>query len=457
MKFTSALGLLFLTSGLVHAKKLDQCKELKSQIEQTNGWINCENNEEGKINYLNIVDKDATMSEEDFAIVQNFDTITELIYGIYHDSNDSIELSGNENYFKILKNLKNLKNLEKLHIHYDNKKYDCTTNCNNKKDLTSIETGTFKDLKNLKELDVYGVKLSQDNIDEISTMVNLDTLQLDYCSFENVKDFSSLSNLEKVSFLHSYQTFDGYIESSFTGVPAEFVNQFKNVETLYVDYINNSTSSVDFKQFSNIKSLKIGHEDDISFLKNYSNLRYLVTPPSNDLTVLENVDSLEELEIVYKSYLADEDPYKKTNFSFSESNQIIFISLSGIEVTNENVEEILKLEHLKTIYFEYSDLSSVSDENILKLKELENHLSRIYYTSCLFRDGIEPLKTFDIYYRDDSYSTEIEYPTDYPYYTYEFEYPEPTDYYHEFENPEPEPTDYYTEFEDIKPTDYYTE
>jgi len=435
MKFTSILGLLFLTSGLVHAEKLDQCQELESQMNKIDRWINCENNEEGKINYLNIKDYDGMMSEEDFAIVQSYDTITELIFFV-SNSGDSTKIPENNDYFKNLKSLKNLKNLEKLFITYDINKND-STNCIKKSDLSSIETGTLKDLNNLNYLELTNIKLSQDNVDEISTMDNLEVLQLNNCNFENVKDFSSLSNLKKVSFLSSIQNLNGNYESSSFDVPSEFVHQFKNVKDLYMNYC----SSIDFKQFSDIETLWIGHVENINDLTKFKNLREIKISPNNDLSVLEHIDSLKALTINNEppTFEFDELQYQDTSFTLSENSKIENIMFRGIRITNENLDEILKLKNLDSLYIINCDLSSISDENISKLKELEDRVSYIDYISCSFRDGMEPLRSFNKYY---SISTETEYPIDY---YNDIDDPEPTNYYDEFENPEPESTDYYTE------------
>jgi len=325
MKFTSTLGLLFLISGFVHAKKLNQCQEIETQLAYANCRIHCENNEEGKIDNLTIVFLQGKMSDEDFATVKSYDTITKLQY---------------------------------LPVDYG-----------------YIKAGTFKELKNLKHLDVSSVNLSQENIDEISTLVNLEALALDFCSFENVKDFSSLSNLKNIQFLSSLQNINGHYRSlsqtPYHDVPSEFIYQFKNVKDLNI----NSCSTVDLKQFNDVESLWIGHVENISSLKNVKNLRNLRTPPDNDLSVLEHIESLDGIEIYNEYSISDPDEisYKTTNFALSENSKIRYFSLEGIKVTNENVENILKLNDLYFLNFINCDFSSLSDENILKLKELEKY------------------------------------------------------------------------------------
>jgi len=398
MKFTVALGLLFLTSGFVYAKNLDQCQELLNQIENGNRLVNCENNEEGNITYL---------------VITNYD--------------DPNKIPNNDYDFEYLNNLKNLKDLEQLHIFHDIPENTCITNCTR----NYIETSTIKDLKNLKLLDIYGVKLSQDNIDDISTMENLESLELDFCSFENVKDFSSLSNLN-VSFLSSLQTLNGKVINN---VPVEFVYQFKNLKGLYLDYC----PSLNLKQFTDVEDLWIGYEENVNDLKDFKNLRSLRISSNNDLSVLEQIESLNGLDI-YKDLPIDdfdEYPYQDINFTLPENSKITVISLRNVRVTNEDVDKFLNLKELQRLHFTHCDFSSLSDENYNILKELGNRIFIGYY-SCSFKDGMEPLNGWD-----DSTTTVTDYPTDY--------------YYNDID---PEPTNYYTEYDeatDIVEIYYYPE
>jgi len=418
MKFITALGLLFLTSGFVYAKNLDQCQEVRSQIEIGNRMINCESDEEGNITYLGISNFDGVMSEEEFEKIQSYDTIKEFTYGLFNDG-DLSAISNNDHVFQYLNNLKNFKNLKKLHLIYDVYDNDCTTTDCTRHYLTNIETGTLKDL-NLDLLDIYGINLSQDNIDEISTMENLDSIQLDICSFESVKDFSSLSNLKKVTVFSSIQNFNG---KSANSVPVEFVYQFKNLKELFLD----SSPSLDLKQFTDVENLWIGHEENISDLKDFKKLRSLKISTDNDLSVLEHIESLDGLDIYCypPTYDYDEYPYQNINITFSDYSKITTLELQRIRVTDENVDELLKLKNLEYLYFLFCDLSLLSEENLNNLKELENRIS-VYFSSC---NGVD--------------ETVIEYSTDYVTLT---EYEEPTEYVDYVE-----PTDYIVE------TDYYTE
>jgi len=171
MKFASVLGFFFLTSGLVIAEKLDQCQELYSRVSQnTLHKIFCENNEEGKIQTIKINDFDIMTAKENLETIQSYDSVSNFSYYLM----DSHYGPGNHDRLRDitnLTNLKNFKNLEKLKIIYGLTYYSCTAGTCYIYDLGNIETGTFKDLKNLKELAINGIELSQDNINEISKLM----------------------------------------------------------------------------------------------------------------------------------------------------------------------------------------------------------------------------------------------------------------------------------------------
>jgi len=496
MKFTSVIGLLFLVSGLVHAEKLDQCQELKDYLKNNiqEYQYSCENNEEGKIKTLSIMDYQ--MTEEDFEKVQSYDTITDLTYHIFNYGriSQAPNLITDVNY---LTNLKNLKNLEKLNINYEVYDNPCTTRCL-VYFLGNVTSNTFKDLKNLKELSVFGINLSQENIDEISTLENLETLKLDYCSFEKVKDFSSLSQLEKVSKLSATEGLNYFGGFESDKVPSEFVNQFNNVKSLEVD----NCSGINYSQHPDMERLKIGSEKDTSFLKDYKNLKSLTTLPTSDLSTLEYVDSLEDLEIAYipSSYGFASFPYQDTNFKFSENSHINTLQLYGVALTNERVAEILKLKNLSYLSFVYCDLSTVSKEYIIQLKEFQNRCPfKTYYAANGYNynnyndydsvvrledfenkdcdhfttvaieseptefvyetEGVEPVETDDVDFNDPE-PTEYEYETEgvEPVETddVDFNDPESTEFVYETEGVEPVETDD-VDFNDPEPTEYETE
>jgi len=467
MKFISILEFLSLVSGLVGAEKLNQCDELRSQVSRL---IDCETNEEGEIQQLKISEVGEMMTEEEFMKVQSYDTVTDFSYEytIYENPVYAKNLITDFNY---LTNLKNFKNLEKLSINYDVSYNPCTSYCPVYY-LGTLGKGTFKDLKNLKELKVNAIELSQDNIDEISTLSNLESLSLNYCHFNNVTDFSSLSNLKKVSYLSSVHGPNDY-----EVVPVEFVNQFKNVKQIYVD----NTSNIDYKQYINLENLRFDHEEDTSFLKDYKNLKYLFCGPTNDLSVLEYVDSLEELVLKFDipSHGYASFPYENSNFKFSENSNMMYLFIYGVRITNENMAEILKLKNLKYIHFEKCNFSLLNDEYFLELKAFQNRCPfTVEYYSCYFKDGFSLLDdvnnsdcdNFTSVIITNEPTTTLSEPVSVPeptnYYT-EINELEPTDYYTEIEDPEPtnyyteinelESTDYYTEIEDSEPTNYYTE
>jgi len=364
MKFAKALALFVLAFGLTHAESQDECKELKSIMKEkfsSRDYV-CKTNKEGKIEKLQF--EDEGLEEKDFEKIQSYDTIKELSYSVY----DELPLRKDPKGFNSLTNLKNLKNLEKLTLTYNCNYNPCTTRCI-VYHLNTIGKNVFKDLESLKELNVFGIKLSQNNIDEISTLKNLESLSLDYCTFDLVEDFSSLSKLKKVTNLSSIQSISGYENSDSDTVPGEFVNEFKNAKVLNID----NGRDINYKQFVNVEKMIIDYEEDTSFLKDFKKLKELKIKPKNDLSVLKYVDSLKRLTIYYEptSHGYASFPYQDTNYKFSEKSNIESLHLYGVTVTDDDFSEILKLKKLKSIKFENCDLI-LNEKNSKMLENFEN-------------------------------------------------------------------------------------
>jgi len=216
------------------------------------------------------------------------------------------------------------------------------------------------------------------------------------------------------------------------------VNMFiNNLKGLYMD----SCPFLDLKQFTDIEDLWIGHEENISELKDFKKLRSLTISADSDLSILEHIESLDGLDIYYYSPTYDYDEYSyqdiKIKLTLPENSKITTITLEDIVVTDENVNKFLNLKDLEYLYFLRCDFSSINEESYYNLKALKNRIS-IDYISCTFE--------YEMDLTVDSITTMIEYPTD-----YEIDDTEPTEYYTEYV----EPTEYYTEY--AVPTEYYTE
>jgi len=366
MRFTlKTLCLLFLASRFVYAEAVDECAELKAYLEEkfsADGY-ECTSNKDGKIDKLYV--KDEGLEKEDFEKIQSYETITDLSIYLFSYINHKLEVKEEFNY---LTNLKNLKNLKKLDINYYVYNNPCTTLCHIHH-LAKIGSNTFKDLPNLKNLSVFGISLTQENIDEISTLKNLETLNLDYCSFEGI-DFKSLSNLKKVTRFSATANDNGYDDAQDESVPSELINSFSSLKELHVS----KSDSIDYKKFTEMEILEVDYLDT-SVLLNYPNLKTLSIDPGNDLSVLEKVDSLENLYISFEpaSHGYASFPYQDLNIKFSENSNLEFLYFHGVRFDSSNLDEILKLKNIKKIIFDQISTSDDDENDVLyKLKSLEN-------------------------------------------------------------------------------------
>jgi len=281
------VSLLSLTTPLVYA---GDCTELEEYYKNKDILYisNCEENDNGKIIKLNIYDNEK-MTDEDIEKILSYDTITNFRYATGHDGYDfesNPDKVDKLNDINKLTNLKNLKNLENLVIEYDASRAIGIGAY--KYYLGEITKDTLKDLKSLKSLEIVGINLSQDNIEEISSLTNLESLIFKRSSFnksDNYESLNELKNLKDLEFLNSN-----------SNVPNELVNTIKSIETLVL--LN--SGSFYFEDLPNLKRLDYD-EEDLSSLKNLKNLRELnlsfYSFRNHDLSSLENVNQITKLVV----------------------------------------------------------------------------------------------------------------------------------------------------------------
>ncbi|OUM57801.1 hypothetical protein PIROE2DRAFT_17100 [Piromyces sp. E2] len=201
--FIIILCLLSLGIPFIYA---DECDKLKDVFEDKSSLITCEVNSQGKINYLNVDDMD--LKESDIKKILSYDTITDLIYELNKGADH--EHSG---YGKI-PSFNKLKKLESLIIGYEDTYNTCSDSgyCPSV-GLGSLPKNTLKGLNNLKSLTINGIKITQENIDEISTLSNLQSLSFDKCDFSKSINYKSLKSLNKLTKLVLIKSVDGYYKS----------------------------------------------------------------------------------------------------------------------------------------------------------------------------------------------------------------------------------------------------
>eukprot|EP00833_Pecoramyces_ruminatium_P011641 jgi/Orpsp1_1/1185673/evm.model.c7180000094806.1 len=175
-----SLLLTYLCSSAYAAPSKDECKDLQAYLtgNKASNLRACKVNDKGEISELDF--KSENLTKEDYAKIFSYSTIKKLDF--YDEYSNSAGLNNG---------ISNLKNLEELNI---------------ESFRGSIAPGVLKDLKSLKSFtfntgDYNYSELSQENINDLSTLSNLERLTLVFVPiYEDKLNFSPLQSL-KVSSL----------------------------------------------------------------------------------------------------------------------------------------------------------------------------------------------------------------------------------------------------------------
>jgi len=365
------LSLFVIASPLVYA---DECEELSEYLKNTE--ITCLSNTEGKIDELEINDQNLT--KDDLEKILSYDSITNFSY-IFNIENVHIYENGEvqekmPDTIDKLTNLKNLKNLQQLNIHYLASDNQCSTYCPILY-LGSIEKNILKDLK-IKSLQLEGIKMDQDIIREISSLTELESLSINDSPLDNCSDFTPFSNLDKLTYLKIDLNPYGYKDDSSNVVPMELVNTFKSLKELVLINLENQVESLDLPNLEKLTIDLAKQSDDISYLAKLDKLSSLelhVRPDSN-ISSLEKVNQIKNLTLAYrtKSFGFSMYPNYKMDFKLSEESQIQNLIISAIDISDENVKEIMKLKNLNKLVLGSMYFYGIGDEGKKLLKSLEN-------------------------------------------------------------------------------------
>eukprot|EP00833_Pecoramyces_ruminatium_P001853 jgi/Orpsp1_1/1175885/evm.model.c7180000055597.1 len=230
-----SLLLTYLCSSAYAAPAKDECKDLQAYLtgNKASSLSSCKNNGNGEISELKINSENLT--NEDFAKIFSYTNIKKFEF--YEEQSDCAGLKNG---------ISNLKNLEELNI---------------ESFRGSIAPGVLKDLKSLKSLtfdtgDYDYSELSQENINDLSTLSNLERLTFVFVPiYENKLNFSPLQSL-KVSSL-TLET-NGKAGISSKGL----ISNLKNLKELTIKEFNLSDEEIKaVKSSKSLEKLTIANDD----------------------------------------------------------------------------------------------------------------------------------------------------------------------------------------------------
>jgi len=336
MKLNSILksiGLLFIS--LANAQS-DECENLKNSLGTLNySTFNCYTNSEGEIYKLEINNQDLT--EEQVNKLLSYD-LTELSYTIYCGRVNGTSPPRHSGYSDVPSDIQNLKHLENLKIFYSSQIRTCTTNCIFNV-LSDIDKGVLKDLKSLKSLEIEGFNISQDNIDDISTLENLEFLNLEYSYMKSNLNYTSFSNLKNLSVLHILNSSNSYRYKGSTVINSISDNLINNVPSLKELTITMPGNNVNIRKLSNLEKLDVTMKGD------------------DNIYIINKMDKLVDLKLGY----VPNGQYDKTQYRISNN-----LNLCG------------KLDNLKSLHL---SRYSPSKNNMIDIACLPN-LTDLTLSSC---------------------------------------------------------------------------
>jgi len=316
VKFNKILSLLSVASlGLVAAKPMKRatteftgiCQELSDFLYEKNADLYaCGMTEnEDDITYLGINSR--ALNQD---MIDKFATYSAL---------NEISI---DDVYTVQKGL-DLSSLNISNLILDNNYIETTVN-------TSIPRGVLKTAVNINKLSIFRYDIAQKNINEISTLTQLTTLDFDGCTFDKDIDYHKLKYLKNLNELY----FDTIFISGGKGCMKELPE--------------------DICQLKKLKTLSLYRNDLTTLPSCISNLKYLekLNMEMNDLTVLPpEIGALTRL--------------KELNLNENE--------LSSLPA------EIGNLAKLKELYLEGNKISTLPDEfgQLTSLKELDLSYNKI--------------------------------------------------------------------------------
>ncbi len=292
-----------------------------------------------------------------------------------------------ENVTKIQKKL-DLGSLKAKELYFDNKHLPYT----GEKQEILIPNNVLKTAKNLTSLSIIGFDVSQENINEITTLTNLTRLMIDGCDIDRNTDFTKLKNLKNLDSLILSTLFIKDESIKYLNQFPESICQLKKLNYLSL-YRNNLTKLPKcIKNLKNLEELNVELNELTSLPKEIGNLSNLKVVKLNDndlgslpvefgkLTKLEQLSMLSNKISTLPDEFGNLTNLKKLDISYNLIGSIpaAIGKLSKLEDLNLSDNKIYripstitKLSNLKALNLNHNKIKVIPDA-IKKLKNLED-------------------------------------------------------------------------------------
>jgi len=247
-------------------------------------------------------------------------------------------------------------------IFFNNLKYGRKINKFSKK---YIPNGILKTLKHVKTIYISSNKISQNTINELGSLTNVELISLINSGFDENLDYSPLKNAKKLTQL-TLDTYGG--ENPVGGLP-ESLCEIKSLKQL--DVSGNSITTIP-KCISNLNKLQIlnlSYNELTTLPKEFGKLTNLVELNLGDNLFTSIPSSLKKLKNLEKLNL---DFNKIEKASLSGLSKLEELVLTDNEISSISLKDLSNLKYLNLVDNHLTSIPS----SLAKLKNLERLLLR---------------------------------------------------------------------------------
>jgi len=369
------LSLLF--AALVTAKNHSDCEK----IEHLDGIIECVEDNDGKVVKLNI--KNYSVTQEVLNDLLLYKSIRSLVYDEYvvktsyrDDPRGTINIGSFP--FDRLPELTEL-----AIIKYYEQSYGTPSDSIYRLRRDKFDENGLKLPKSLKKLTIEGVTLSQNDINEIASVTNLEELNLPKCDYSNLNldPLKNLKNISKIelSGIVPQSLMDIFKESVKTIVLHVFHKIYRSMNQEMYNSMNGIVEDLedltyDFSGYTNLEVLDVSYEQKsptllpLKNLPNLSELNINIIFTENEIIDVDTVPNLKKISMELTSNEIPSFIYK-----YSSLKELIIKGNKKIDSIPDELGQLTKLE--KLVLSGCSIVNSKALSNLKNLKYLDLSLS----------------------------------------------------------------------------------
>ncbi|ORX61199.1 L domain-like protein [Piromyces finnis] len=345
--------IIFISLVFAQIKERNDCNKIRNYIEyglelDSADIINeCSINDFGVVTNLNIYDYYDSLTEKNIIKIINFKSIKYLTI-------QNVKLT--QNIIKVISNISNLLYLEIEKCEFNEKDINILKKHGRLNTLYLDSNNDYKIGKNalsgfmnLKKIILDGIAISQDNINEISSLPKISNVKLSFSTVTDSIDFKPIKENRRITTLEILHINGGNLKGG-------FFEGFTNVKRLVFAWMNLTQENIN--DIANLTKLR-----EITFFEcnNYDKINF---DPLNQLKYIT------VFKVIGKEF--ETNPIKEIPDVVYSFNKLKKITITHQSITSIP-EEIVKLNDL-----EYIDLCY---NNLFELPDFLNSISKLNYVN----------------------------------------------------------------------------